>query len=193
MGELTGDEAAELAGMTKASFLTRMSQLNGTPDDLRTPKVPGRRARTYDEAKVRTWIEAGRPAPATSRPAQPSGPRIRADATRTERGWSISGDGHTAVADTFTGAADQLAHALGSAPSNLEISFPLADEAKERWNAGREARRQAEELRARSSEMERLACEELYQLVGSQDGVGLILGITRSHVSAIMHRDKQTT
>lgn len=56
-------EAAQLAGMPASTFRQAMTRLNGTPSDLRTPHVPGERARRYDPQRLAEWIDRGKPLP----------------------------------------------------------------------------------------------------------------------------------
>ncbi|MFK4298127.1 putative XRE-type DNA-binding protein [Arthrobacter sp. GAS37] len=190
MGELEADEAAQLAGMTRASFLTRMSQLNGTPFEFRLPKQPGRRARLYDEDRVREWIAAGRPAPpSVSTPVRTDASTVQVEASYDGASWVLSTkDGETASADTLNGASEQLrillARSVQGDPGGFKVRvhFDSGNESVQKWEESRRKREQAAELRKEATRLAHEACAHLSEQGISQTDIALLFGVSRTVV-----------
>ncbi len=71
MADLTTAQAAELAGITPASFKREMSRERERGRDYRMPESawPDRRSPRWDEAAIRAWL-ASRPGPGRWGPRQ---------------------------------------------------------------------------------------------------------------------------
>lgn len=193
MGELEAEEAAQRLGMKKASFLTRMSQLNGTPAEIRLPKQPGRRSRVYDEDKLLAWDAAGRPAP-DSRPAlaRPDATSVVAEAAFDGHAWTLrTEEEHLASSPSLGGAIEQLRMVLAKARHGatedfrIDVHYKDGEESQDLWDRSRKARRKARELRQQAVQLEHDACLALDAKGISKTDIALLFGVHRTTVQRV--------
>lgn len=186
MSGLEADEAARLAGMSTRSFLTQMSKLNGSPGELRLPKEPGKRAHTYDEARLRAWIASGKPLPGPrTAPVHADAAAVEAQASWDGRSWSLRAAGIETSSTKLADAADSLrttiARDRGAEPSDvaLDLRFEGGLDAVRLWDDGRQLRKESDDMRKHAAQLQHEACVVLAARGISQADIAVLFGVSR--------------
>ncbi|MGO4298451.1 helix-turn-helix domain-containing protein [Glutamicibacter sp. MCAF14] len=196
---ITPEEAAELANIPVTSFRQRMTRLNDTPNDLRAPKKPGERARSYDAKKVTQWIADGMPTKTgpknAPRPTAKNATTYTATATRS--GHQISA--HFAEIDLTVSARtatelealaqQKIAERFKTTPAKVQINlkFELPTKAHEHLDQLTEAKEQFKEIHAKITQLQHDTAAALLAAGWSHAAIAEVLDVSSSRVYQILN------
>lgn len=198
---LTAEEAANLANLPLRSFRQRMSRLNDTPDDLRTPRQPGERARRYDAKKIARWIESG--LTTTSRPKNLAKPPAKNattyTGTATRHSRQISAhfkELDLTVTARNTAELEELAQLeiaerfkTPLAQVRVILEFDLPEKTKGDLAQLTEAKQQVKELQQKITDLQKSTAADLLALGWKTSEIAEVLGVTSSRVYQILNNE----